>query len=351
MKIVFVIDHFGNGGAERVVSVLSDSMVKSNHEVIVVVSKDDKNYEVNQKIKYLVAETSISNKILRRIHKTNIIKKYIEQEHPDIVFSFGYYMNLYVLAACKNNRSYKLVISERTDPIAEPNNKVLRMIRNICYKKADILVCQTDQASEYFTMIPKKKKVVIPNPIKSDLPTRNLCDRKKTIVTACRLEKQKNLTLLIDAFKEIEKNHPEYRLIIYGDGSLKDSLKQYVLDSELVDKVEFPGFSKDIHNEIIDAGMYVSSSDYEGISNSMLEAMGIGLPIICTDCPVGGAAMAIENGVNGLLVPIGNKKELVSAIETYICNPELAEKYGIKSLEVNERFNVNRISEMWLGLL
>lgn len=66
-----------------------------------------------------------------------------------------------------------------------------------------------------------------------------------------------------------------------------------------------------------DSKMYVLSSDFEGIPNSLLEAMSIGMPVVSTDCSPGGARLLIENGVNGLLVKTGNSGELASAMEVY----------------------------------
>ena len=70
--------------------------------------------------------------------------------------------------------------------------------------------------------------------------------------------------------------------------------------------------------------MYVSSSDFEGISNSMLEALGMGLPTVVTDCPVGGARMVINSGENGILVPVGDTKAMYEAMRSILKDPALA---------------------------
>lgn len=351
MKIVFIIDHFGNGGAERVVSVLASSMVQKSHNVSVIVSKDIMNYTLDKSIKYYIALDKSNYKVVRRINKVKAIRKFLNDINPDVIFAFGYYMNLYAVIATWGLRKFKLIISERTDPRSEPVNKIARRIRDILYKKADILVCQTEQAKQYFSKIQQKKCVIIPNPIISNLPPKYTGERKKTIVTACRLHKQKNIPLLLKAFEEIQKKYPEYRLIIYGDGNLRNELIDLSISLGIFEKVSFPGFEKNLHDKIVDAGMYVSSSDYEGISNSMLEVMGMGLPVICTDCPVGGASMVIKNGINGLLVPVGNCKKLIAAMEQVICNPIQAEQYGRNALYVNEEFNVNKICDKWMALI
>ena len=94
-------------------------------------------------------------------------------------------------------------------------------------------------------------------------------------------------------FKQFLKKDRNFVLEIYGRGDSDEKLKQYALDIGISDKVVFKGFDKDVHNKIKSARMFISTSDYEGISNSMLEALAIGLPCVCTDCPAGGARMVI----------------------------------------------------------
>ena len=208
-----------------------------------------------------------------------------------------------------------------------PKEDWKKKVRNFCYNRADILVCQTPLAVE---LLEKQygvncRKVIIPNPISANLPSWK-GEESKEIITAARLTEQKNLPLLIDAFAKLNVEHPDYHLTIYGEGEQRHFLSQYIEKKELVDYVSMPGFATDIHSIMSNAYMYVSSSDYEGISNSMLEAMGIGLPCVCTDCPVGGAAMVIKNGVSGILTKVGSVEDLYKGMKTLVDDKELHKK-------------------------
>ena len=88
---------------------------------------------------------------------------------------------------------------------------------------------------------------------------------------------------------------------------------------------EFAGFSKNVHDEIIDATVFVLPSNYEGLSNSMLEAMAIGLPVICTDCPPGGAREYIQDYSNGILVRVGDAEGVCKALNYIVENRRQAE--------------------------
>lgn len=110
------------------------------------------------------------------------------------------------------------------------------------------------------------------------------------------------------------------------------------------------GFSTNLYEEMANAKMYVSSSDYEGISNSMLEALGIGLPIIHTDCPIGGAKMFINHEVNGLLVDVGDCEGLYRAMERLVVDSKLAMKCSERSIEINRLISVDIIVRKWVEL-
>ena len=103
------------------------------------------------------------------------------------------------------------------------------------------------------------------------------------------------------------------------------SLKKIAQDLEISDSVFFEGFTLNIHDKIVDSDIYVLSSDFEGMPNTLMEAMGMAFPVISTDCGGGGPRMLIENGVNGLLVPCRDSKALSEAIINYIENPQLKE--------------------------
>lgn len=349
MKIVLVIDHLKNGGAERVVSVLSNELIKMGHETHVIVTIDENNYALNKEVKYHVAEGMTNNKLIRRATREYSLKKCINRINPDVIYSFGYYMNLYSIFACGDK--YKLIISERNDPERELNNSVLRAIRNMLYGKCSLMVCQTPQARDYYKKRINRPIVVIPNPISDALPDPWFGEREKKIVTACRLEPQKNLPMLIDAFKVIHEEYSDYKLIIYGDGSLKEELYSKILKLGLEEYIRLPGFEKNIHEKILKSAMYVSSSDYEGISNSMLEALAIGLPTICTDCPVGGAAMAIDDGINGVLVPVGNVNELYKAMKKVLDDKRFADSISKNAICVRQKYNANKIAVEWVKLI
>lgn len=351
-KVIFVTNFLGNGGAARVMSIVASSLFKKGIEVEIISFLDRKDaYKVNAEIKTIVLKCKNRNVILQKIERILKLRKLLKSYKGNLtIISFEYFVNMQTVIANMFLKN-QLIISERNDPARTGNKGMTKRLRNFLYKFADCLVCQTSDAKAYFPKKIQEKAVIIPNPIMPNLPERFDGERKKEIVTFCRIEKQKNLTMLIDAFKMIYNEYPEYKLLIYGEGSAKKEIEEYIDKENLQQQVQINDFVQDVHGKIIDSSMFVSSSNYEGISNSMIEAMGIGLPTIVTDCPCGGARMMIENEVNGILVPVGDSVAMYKAMKKVIENPNFAEKISKNATAINERLEQNKICKMWLNLI
>jgi glycosyltransferase involved in cell wall biosynthesis len=350
-KIIFITNILGNGGAGRVMATISNYLANKNYDIEVYSFLDDYDvYETNNKINNSVIKCKNKNTFIKKIERIINLRKIIKKNKKATIISFEYFVNMQTILATLFLDN-KVIISERNDPSRHGNGFFINILRNILYKNTDILVCQTRDAKEYFPKSVQKKSVIIPNPIMSNLPNRFIGERKKELVTFSRIEKQKNLRLMIDAFALLNKDYPEYILSIYGDGREKQELINYAKRINISSKVNFYGFTSNIHSEIIDKTMFVSSSDYEGISNSMIEAMAIGLPCIVTDCPCGGARMMIDNGINGILVPTGDVNSLYREMKNLIKDKKLLSNLSINAVNIKERLKQETICEKWEELI
>ena len=346
-KILFVINQLGGGGAERVLTLLANKFSDESDVSILAIHNSKNKYEISGKINVIELD-GCGESTLEIIKK---IRTIVKQIRPDTIVSFEYHMNMKVLLAAFGMGKVKIIVSERNDPAKKGGKFGYKQLRNILYKKADCLVCQTPDAKAYFPQNIQKKTVIIPNPIKSDLPQPWEGDRKRVIVNFCRLNPQKNLKLLIDAFANFSAVYQDFSLVIYGDGELHDSLQQYINEKGLENKVIIHPAVSDVHERIKDAYMFVSSSDFEGLSNSMLEAMAVGIPTICTDCPCGGARMVIENGKNGLLTPVGDKDKLSAAMKWMAGNSKSSEMLGMEARKIRAKFSTEIIVGEWKKII
>lgn len=350
-KVVFIIvDNLYSGGAGRVASILANHMLR-RHKVFVFVKEPGINYQISPQLHYEVLNDNAIYrpfKIVKRVcHLSCLIRKY----KPDVIYSLGFMSKYSVFAKIiSRHKHIKLVASERQDPNSEPRTTFMKRVRNYCYNKSDVLVCQTYLAAEYYRNKIKTPLIVIPNPITPNLPSWAGIESKK-IVTACRLAEQKNLPLLLKAFRKFADHYPDYTLEIYGEGHLKQYLQDMVKSLLLDNKVKLMGASNNIHQIISESFMFVLSSDYEGMSNSMIEALGIGIPTICTDCPIGGASMLVKNKVNGLLVPVGDVDSLYEAMLWIIANMQQLPEMSKEASLIRERLDENKIVVQWESLM
>ncbi|MGM9900018.1 MAG: glycosyltransferase [Bacilli bacterium] len=346
-KLIFVTNTLGNGGAQRVIGLLATSLADTDFSVkVICVTKYYKEYVFDGLcVDYLTTETDTINKPTR----IKLLRKYLLKEKPDVIVSFEYFLNMDTIIAARGLKS-KVIVSERNDPAQQKDRKLVNFLRDYLYRKADVLVCQTPDAKAYFSAKVQKHTVIIPNPVKSNLP--KYCGQDSTaIINFCRLEKQKNLPLLIQAFEMLHKKHNEAKLVIYGDGKEKDKLQEIINNKNLEELIKVYPATNDIHEIASKCKMFVSSSDYEGLSNSMLEAMAIGMPVVCTDCPCGGARMVIENNVNGLLVPVGDVQSLYEAMDRILFDDKLAESLGKNASKIADDLAQDKIAEKWYNLL
>ena len=386
--IVFVIDVLSDGGAERVVRLLANQFNNSGYSVIVIALKRAKTpYIFNEKINVVTLDmlslskrdqiikriTEKSFKAWRTIRKkirkklfgkidsialweesrpyhyfeyTKKIKTILSEEKNVCVFSFLIVSQISVGLLKKNSR-IKKVFCERNAPVREDCPKNLILLRDKLYPSFSDAVFQTQEQKDYYDKIMPMGSIIL-NPLTENLPNRYEGKRKKIIIDFCRLTKQKNLVLLIDSFQMLLNDYPDYILQIYGDGPEKQSLLNYIISKELDDRVLIRSHVPDIHNSIRDCTMFVSTSDWEGLSNSMLEAMAIGLPTVCTDCDGGGARMMIQDHVNGLLVPKGDVQAVYQAMKKIIEDEELAEKLSINCSKLKEELSVDNIVNEWI---
>jgi glycosyltransferase involved in cell wall biosynthesis len=142
-----------------------------------------------------------------------------------------------------------------------------------------------------------------------------------------RLEPQKRFDLLLDAFAELRARHSNLKLIIVGDGSLRAPLEAQRGTLQLGKSCVLLGHVNDVKLPHHAFDLFAQSSDYEGTPNAVLEAMALETPLVATDC--GGTSELVENGVDGLIVPIGNTPALVAAIESLLADPPRARTMAV----------------------
>ena len=346
-RIVFFIATLGNGGAERVISILSKQLVCSGEKVEIVLYYDDTPfYDIHPDIKitYVERETRSRNLLKNLIW----LRRYFVK-NADLVISFLAQFNMIALTALFGS-GIPVIVADRNDPRHMPKQAPIRLARNALYHLADTVVVQTQHNKDYFSASLQKKCKIIYNPV--DLQDKKgmalQVEKKKRIVSVARLMKQKNQLMLIDAFAKIKKEFPDYTLTFYGEGPFRNVLESRIQELELGDSIELPGRVQNVFDYIADAELFVLPSDFEGMPNALIEAMCLGLPVISTK--VSGATDLIRHGENGMLTDVGNTEQLVDCMRKMLENSELRARCANEAVKLNELLRTDIIVEQWLEL-
>ncbi|MDY4948213.1 MAG: glycosyltransferase family 4 protein [Clostridium cadaveris] len=350
MKILFFISNLkGKGGAERALCGIANEFQRNGYDVTILVEhgkKDEVAYELLSDIHYrFVPNNKKNNNIFE--HSIQIRNIILNEIKPDIVISFLALSNIRLLTAIKK-RGIPIVVCERNNPVTDPTSKIKQILRNYLYKYANHIIVQTQDAKKYFSKNLQDKITIIPNFVDCEkLPQFFEVNRKKKIVSVGRLSKQKNQQLLIDAFCTSDAISKGYELIIYGTGNLYKELKKKIIENKVEDKIYIHNPIDNLLETIKSDEIFILSSDYEGMPNVLIEAMCLGMACISTNCPCGGPEYLIEDHINGILIPVGKKEEMVRAINELINDEKLRLKLGNNAIKIREKLSLKKIFKIW----
>lgn len=355
MKIIVNCLTLKKGGTERVISnLVNDYLVHGHHISLVTATIGDIQYEFDNRVQIIRLDKrekqAKQNKFIRFLRRRKALNKQIKILQPNLIISFLPEPNFLVLSLTKKY-NFKTVISVRNDPNIEYKNIFYNVLMRMLYKQADGIVLQTIEAKEYFKFSDEiyNKSIIISNPVSNAFLSYKIgSNRDNRIVTVGRLFKQKNHKLLINSFYSISEEFPSITLHIYGDGILKNELVEQISKLGLNQRVFLEGITNNLIEEIYNARIFVLSSDYEGMPNSLLEALALGIPSISTDCEIGGPRALIKHNYNGLLVSPNSEEQLSKAIETLLSDNKLSKQFSSISKDyISSKFSSANIFKQW----
>lgn len=393
--IVFVVGNYKNGGVPMRSTNLANEFARHGYSVDILVTKDiaenvfftlengvklvslkeftelNKNDSYVKKLqsdyakrvrmlkksryltKFFPALDKKADEQIRRIRKGEAMLAYAAKNQNSIYITFG--IEYFDMTFCATELfNSNIIYAERNAPEVDfPKDAKKKKHLLSLLKNASGAVLQTNDELDFFADA-FKNAIVIRNPVKENLPKPYEGERRKAIVNFCRIADQKNLPLMINAFINLHKIHPDYLLEIYGNTvtTEEEKIKENLID--MIKKLKAESYirvfspRRDVHDVISDCAMFVSSSDFEGLSNSMLEAMAIGLPCVCTDCLGGGAREMIQHEENGLLVPMKDADALCLAMKRMIEDDELRERCSKNAVRVRENLSAENIAKQWI---
>jgi len=351
--IMFITHDMHGGGCERVISNLSNWFIKKGLKVTIITEyKSVPFYDLNNQVEIVSLDPSSMFRRKSIVPGYYKFRKIVKKMKPDIIVAMPEKVNVWAVLALIGMR-LPIIVSERNNPRYYPQSRIKRVLRKVLYPlRCNGFIFQTKDAANFFSKSIQKRAIILPNPLDLDkIPQKQFDKRRNEIVAIGRLENQKNFHLLINAFSEFIKLHNSYILTIYGEGSLREELEKHIKEKLLSDVVHLPGKMSDVLEKIAGAKMFVMSSNYEGFPNALIEAMAVGLPVISTDCPIGGPKEIIKHQINGILVPIKSVADLKNGMLKIANNENLAIKLAENALKIKDELDINVIGEKWLKYL
>ncbi len=397
-KLLFIMPVMKGGGAEKVAALLLNEFNKTGYECELVLTNSDRDEIVDRGLDSAVRITVLreifgKSNALRRLFvatfrafaslickipealkisvpanlaylsfkaqyydELKALKKVISKSPDANIISFLQPSIPLTLLAAKGLPN-RVVVSERADPYRLLKKRYGYNFIKKYYQRADAVVFQTIDAKAAYPENISAKGTVIFNPINDKLPEPYFGEREKYVTTFCRISRQKNLPLLVEAFSTFHNEYGDYRLKIIGEPQNADDEASLNEAKNLADKlgvtdyIDFESFSVQVHSLVIRNAMYINSSDYEGMSNAMLEAMAIGMPVICTDCPIGGANAVINSGENGILTEVGNAEEMCNAMKKIAGDKAFAENLSRNAAKIRNDMSLENTAKKWMELL
>ena len=244
--------------------------------------------------------------------------------------------------------------------LAPALSKPYQVARRLCYRRARTLVAQTGDTEAWMReRFPATPIAVVPNPINLPLratepvldPASVVGQSRNIILSVGRLDPQKRHDRAIDAFAAIAESHPNWDLVILGDGAERTALSDQIARQDLGNRIHMPGFAGNLGDWYRRAQMLVMPSAYEGFPNVLVEAMAHDLPTISFDIKSGPRDITAD-GRRGILLPDADHVTTLSqAMERLIRDPEELHSLGEKAGEVREAYSLEIVLQMWTDLL
>ena len=345
MKLTFVTSTLHAGGSERVMSLLANTFAQKGYEVeIVCINKHLVFYPIDEKVKVWFAEDEVKSPSI--LKKVLWLRNHIKNDRPNVVIAFMLEVYCVTLASLIGV-SVPVISSERIDPHFFGRAKGL--LRWLLLRRTTHLVVQTVRIKDFYSAKLQSRTTIIPNPVTDKVFSLTPTLKQKRIIAVGRLAYQKNYPMMFRAFAKVHHDFPDWQLVVYGNGPQKDEIRGVIERLGMEGHIILAGKSDHVVEEMNKSSLFVMSSDYEGMSNALLEAVCVGLPVISTD--VSGARDLITEGVNGYIVPVGNERALTLALSSMLSSPEKMDEMGRQSKALAPRFREEQIVGQWEELI
>ena len=335
------------GGVQKVTCILANALAENNNVTVAYCYDSGRRNPFSEKCRIhklpeydgAAGRLAKASGLRRQIKALKALKRELKTDAAISLGNVGNIINAMSGGPCP------VICCERNNPKKALGR--LFFLLQLSYRKADHIVFQSEKVRGFFPSHIREKSSILKNPVLIPIPAAD--HREKKIVSIGRLDAQKNQWLLIRSFARFHERFPEYRLHLFGEGGMEGQLRTLAADLGVLEQVILEGDDPNVHARIRDAEMFVLSSDYEGLSNALLECMSMGIACISTRCE--GSVDVIQEGENGLLVDVGDERSLTQAMCRLAADPQLRERIALKAREDMKGYASSAVTKDWENMI
>jgi glycosyltransferase involved in cell wall biosynthesis len=365
MRLLIYIHSLENGGAERVVANLANYWASIGWEltVVTVAARTTDFYVLDpavERVCLALADTrpDLLSCALRTVRRMHALRRVLRRVRPDVAVSAMHTANVVLAVAARGMHGVCPIGSEHNFPPKAPMGILWETMRRHAYARLAVVVALTPECASWLTAHTAARDVaVIPNAVTWPLPAHaphvdpDACcaPGRRILLGVGRLSAEKNFATLVDTFAQLADRHPAWDLVILGEGPERAALEAQVRAAGMAQRVFLPGRVGNPGTWYVRAALYAMTSHFEGFPNTLVEAMASGLPAVSFDCDTGPRDI-IRHGVDGLLVPPGDRARLAMALDGLMGDDGLRGAFAVRAVQARARFSMPKIARMWDAL-
>lgn len=353
---MIVTGGLGTGGLERISCFIANKFCEKGWKVVILTllqQSFDRNafHHLNENVDVV----SFDKKYDPLFHKIKAIKVWrkmikdsIKQYQPNSILAMTFKIASMV---CLFSPKYanRVTVREISDPKSKVRNQLINRITEFLCRKVKNIIFQTKWEKACFHKKIQNKGVVIPNPL-SIKPTNYGNYNDKTMFTLSRLTiNQKRQDVMIRAFELFHKTHNDYHLKIYGQGDDKDKLLDIISKTTCQNNISIENPISNVHDTVLNYRCFLLTSDFEGMSNALLECYSLGIPCISSDWP--GVEDVITNKVDGLIYKRQDIIELANLMTLIAEDDELCKTLTNNAIKGSSRFEEGKIIDKYCEVI
>lgn len=344
-----------SGGTENVSIAIANELASRGGMKILFVSlfeeRDEPFFPLSPAIRRFALYSVATHGIQHYFDTCKRLEAVVRDQHIDVLIDIDGILDMYSLPV-KKRTGVRVISWEHFNYLQNPDVPYRKLTRRWAARRADAIVTLTQTDRELYQSHLKLKcpVVAIANPMATLSEPVTYDADSHLILSTGRLTYQKGFDLLVDVAAKVLPNHPDWRWLILGEGEERHNLESKIQEKGLQGRVVLEGRVSNMDDFYRKSAMFVMTSRFEGLPMVLLEAKAYRLPLVSFDCPTGPSEI-IENGVNGVVVPLGDVEALSESVEELMMDKRKRVAYSDMSGDNAEHYKIGAIMQSWIQLL